>query len=199
MNTSSQQLQNLRSILSAAAFSAVSPYLDPEHPIESLLREYKAGTFSKYRRLSAMMQFVADVNMCHKDSTKVADPAVAAKHLMPELAWSDKEKFAVVLMDVKHTIIATEIISVGTSTECCADPKEVFRTALRYGANRILVAHNHPSGNLEQSPEDVQLTRRLLQCASLMGCPMLDHLIIGNGDFASLRERTTLWTEFPQN
>jgi len=60
------------------------------------------------------------------------------------------------------------------------------------------VAHNHPSGNTEPSPEDIDLTRQLLQAASFLSLPMLDHLILGNGDFKSIREASTLWQEHPQ-
>ena len=66
-------------------------------------------------------------------------------------------------------------------------------------ATIAIVAHNHPSGNLEPSSEDITLTRQLLAGAQFLGVPLLDHLILGNGDFQSLRQITTLWTDYPQD
>jgi DNA repair protein RadC len=112
--------------------------------------------------------------------------------------WESQEKFAVLFLDVKHRYLAKKIISVGTQTETLAHPREIFREALQHRAVRILVAHNHPSGALEPSSEDIDLTRQLLQSAQIMGIPILDHLILGEGQFVSLRQVTTLWSEFTQ-
>jgi DNA repair protein RadC len=62
----------------------------------------------------------------------------------------------------------------------------------------VIVAHNHPSGNVEPSNEDISLTRQLLSGADFLGIPLLDHLILGNGDFLSLRQTSNLWSECPQ-
>ncbi|MEL6765383.1 MAG: JAB domain-containing protein, partial [Cyanobacteria bacterium J06607_6] len=64
---------------------------------------------------------------------------------------------------------------------------------IRQGATRVIIAHNHPSGNLDPSPEDISLTQQLLEASQLLGIPILDHLILGNGDFSSLRQTTSLW------
>jgi DNA repair protein RadC len=63
----------------------------------------------------------------------------------------------------------------------------------------VIVAHNHPSGQLDPSPEDISLIRQLLAGAKLLAIPLLDHLILGNGNFSSLRQSTTLWDECPQD
>jgi DNA repair protein RadC len=132
------------------------------------------------------------------DRTVVDDPSVAAAALSHELMWQSQERFATVLLDIKHRIMATQVVTIGTATETLAHPREIFREAIRQGSARVIVAHNHPSGNLDPSPEDIQLTRQLLKAATILGIPMLDHLILGNGTFASLRETTQLWTEIPQ-
>lgn len=132
------------------------------------------------------------------DRPIIDDPAIAAAILSHDLMWQAQEKFAVVLLDVKHRHLGTQIISVGTATETLAHPREIFREVIRQGATRAIVAHNHPSGNTEPSAEDIALTRQLLQGARLLDIPLLDHLILGSGDFASLRQKTTLWEEYPQ-
>jgi DNA repair protein RadC len=99
---------------------------------------------------------------------------------------------------VKHRLLGTRVITIGTATETLAHPRDIFREVLKQGATRLIVAHNHPSGNIEPSQEDIQLTRQLLSGAQYLGLPLLDHLIIGNGDFLSLRQTTSLWNELPQ-
>jgi DNA repair protein RadC len=132
------------------------------------------------------------------DRAIVDDPAIAAAALGPDLMWQPQERFAVLLLDVKHRILGQQIISIGTATETLAHPREIFREVIKQGATRVIVAHNHPSGNLDPSPEDLTLTRQLLQAAQILDIPLLDHLILGNGDFTSLRQETPLWQEIPQ-
>lgn len=127
--------------------------------------------------------------------TVVDDPSVAAAYLSHELMWQTKERFAVLLLDVKHRILGSKIISIGTATETLAHPREIFHEVIKRGATRVIIAHNHPSGSLEPSKEDISLTRQLLKGANLLGIPLLDHLILGNGDFTSIRQLTDLWTE----
>ncbi|NJM97275.1 MAG: DNA repair protein RadC [Phormidesmis sp. RL_2_1] len=130
--------------------------------------------------------------------TVVDDPGVAAAALGHELMWQDQERFAVLLLDIKHRIIGSKVISIGTATETLAHPRDIFREAIKRGATRLILAHNHPSGNLEPSSEDITLTRQLLKGAHLLGIPILDHLILGNGDYASIRQLTQLWDEIPE-
>jgi len=95
--------------------------------------------------------------------------------------------------------VTPKIISVGTQTETLAHPREIFREALQHKAVRLLVAHNHPSGSLEPSPEDLSMTRQLLKFSQILGIPILDHLILGEGQYVSLRQTTTLWNEVTQD
>lgn len=130
--------------------------------------------------------------------TVIENPETAAALLANQLMWQTQERFAVLLLDVKHRLLSTQIISIGTATETIAHPRDIFREVIRQGATRVIVAHNHPSGQLEPSPEDIALTRQLLSGAQLLGIPLLDHLILGNGNFSSLRQTTTLWDDYPQ-
>jgi DNA repair protein RadC len=132
------------------------------------------------------------------DRPVVDHPSVAANILSADLMWQAQERFAVVLLDVKHRVIGTQIISIGTATETLAHPRDIFREAIRQGATRLIIAHNHPSGSVDPSLEDIALTRQLLAGAELLSIPILDHLILGNGNFASLRQTTSLWDECPQ-
>lgn len=129
----------------------------------------------------------------------IDSPAAAAAVLSGEMMWASQEHFAVVLLDVKNRLIGQHIVTKGLASETLSHPRETFRMAVRQGASRILVAHNHPSGDLQPSSSDLHLTAQLLQAGQIMGIPVLDHLILGGGSFCSLREQTGLWQQYPQS
>lgn len=132
------------------------------------------------------------------ERTRVDDPAVAVSFLSHDLMWEQEERFAVLMLNIRHHFIAKRVLTVGTQTETLAHPRDIFGEALRHRAVRIIVAHNHPSGSLEPSAEDISLTRQLLQGGNVLSLPVLDHLILGDGKFQSLRQTTSLWQEIPQ-
>ncbi|MCU0535511.1 MAG: DNA repair protein RadC [Hydrococcus sp. Prado102] len=129
----------------------------------------------------------------------VDSPTSAASAVSLDLMWQQQERFAVVLLDVKNRIIGTKVVTIGTATETLVHPREIFREVIKQGATKLIVAHNHPSGNLEPSDADIQLTEQLLQGAQYLSIPLLDHLILGNGEYQSLRQLTKLWEKYPQN
>ncbi|MGH2412989.1 MAG: RadC family protein [Microcystaceae cyanobacterium] len=129
----------------------------------------------------------------------IDSPAAAAAALSHDLMWQSTERFAVLLLDVKNCLIGTQVISMGTATETLAHPREIFREAIKQAATKLIIAHNHPSGNIEPSPEDITLTEQLLQGAHFLNIPLLDHLILGNGNYQSLRQITGLWNKYHQN
>ncbi|MCW6035995.1 DNA repair protein RadC [Spirulina subsalsa FACHB-351] len=128
----------------------------------------------------------------------IDSPQVAADALSHDLMWQNQERFAVLLLDNKNCLIGTQVITIGTATETLAHPRDIFREVIRQGATKLIIAHNHPSGNLEPSHADLILTEQLLKSAQLLDLPILDHLILGNGNFASLRQVSDLWTRYPQ-
>ncbi len=129
----------------------------------------------------------------------IDSPDTAAAALSHDLMWQSQERFAVVFLDVKNRLIGTKVITIGTATETLVHPREIFRETIRQGATRLIVAHNHPSGNLEPSQEDLDLTEQLLEGANYLDIPLLDHLILGEGNHQSLRRTTDLWESYPQH
>jgi DNA repair protein RadC len=106
-----------------------------------------------------------------------------------ELRGLDRETFHAFALDGKHRLLRRYMVSVGTLTTSLVHPREVFRPALRFGAVSLVVVHNHPSGDPEPSPEDEEVTRRLVQAGRVLGVPLLDHVVIGEGRYVSLAER----------
>ena len=97
-----------------------------------------------------------------------------------------------VLLDQKHHVLRDERVSLGTLTASLVHPREVFAPAIRESAAAVAFLHNHPSGDPTPSREDRELTRRLAEAGRLMGIPVLDHVIIGEGGFVSLAEEGLL-------
>jgi DNA repair protein RadC len=125
----------------------------------------------------------------------ISDPENANAVLQYDLGFSPVEKSAILILDIKHHLIAKEIIAIGNSSECIVDPKVVFERILRNQGSRFVLAHNHPSGSLDASPEDIEMTRNFLKASKLMNIQMLDHLVIVQGGYCSIRQyHPDLWS-----
>ena len=120
---------------------------------------------------------------------QIADPATAAEYFA-DMAQLEQEEMRVALLDNKHCVL--RIITVARGNVSMVGPAriaELFRDAVRDNAAKILIAHNHPSGDPEPSPEDVGFTRKVKEAGALLGIPVLDHLVIGKGRWVSFNER----------
>ena len=107
--------------------------------------------------------------------------------LCSDLRRQKKEYFVALLLDTQNGVMRRATIHVGTLTASLVGAREVFREAVRDGASSIIVAHNHPSGDPSPSPEDVQVTRQLIMAGNVLDIPVLDHVVIGDRDFSSLK------------
>lgn len=116
-------------------------------------------------------------------------PGSVAATVAPRLRGLAQETFLALLLDGKHRLRRTYVVSTGTLTTSLVHPREVFGPALRIGAAAVVAVHNHPSGDPEPSGEDLQVTRRLVAVGRLVGIPLIDHVVVADGTFCSLRER----------
>lgn len=104
----------------------------------------------------------------------------------------DREHFMVVTLDGGHNVIGVNLVTIGILNRTLIHPREVFRVALRDNAASIILVHNHPSGNLEPSPEDIAITKGLIEASEIMKIKILDHMIIGKGDYYSFLENNKI-------
>jgi len=111
-----------------------------------------------------------------------------AELIVPQFGCKPVEQFGVILLDTKHRVLRTTLLSVGTLDASIVHPRDVFREAASGGAAAVIVFHNHPSGDPSPSPDDVALTRRLIHAGEVMGIDVLDHVIIAESRFHSLRD-----------
>jgi DNA repair protein RadC len=115
-------------------------------------------------------------------------PQDVADFLMPRLRYAAKEQFVVILLNNKNKVIGTEVVSEGSLSSSIVHPREVYAPAILHHAAAIMVAHNHPSGDPKPSIEDEKVTRLLLRSGKVLGIPMIDHVIIGDGNYYSFLE-----------
>jgi DNA repair protein RadC len=115
-------------------------------------------------------------------------PSDAASALMTLLQDEPAEVFAILCLTTKYRVIAYHEVSRGTLDSTLAHPREVFKAALLANAAAIIATHNHPSGDPTPSPDDIDITRRLAAAGDVLGVPMLDHLVIGDGRYYSFKE-----------
>lgn len=115
-------------------------------------------------------------------------PQDVADFLMPRLRYAAKEQFVVILLNNKNKVVGTEVVSEGSLSSSIVHPREVFAPAILHHAAAIMVAHNHPSGDPKPSIEDEEVTRQLLRSGKVLGIPMIDHVIIGDGNYYSFLE-----------
>ncbi|HZG65005.1 MAG TPA: DNA repair protein RadC [Rubrobacteraceae bacterium] len=121
----------------------------------------------------------------------ISSPADVDRLLRGRIANLDRENFVVVLLNTKNEVIESPLVSVGTLSAALVHPREVFKPAIRASAASVILAHNHPSGKVEPSREDREVTGRLVESAEILGIEVLDHVILGDG-FYSMKEHGKL-------
>jgi DNA repair protein RadC len=119
---------------------------------------------------------------------QIRSPRDAAAYLLPTFGARPVEHFGVVLLDAKHRVLRTTVLSVGTLNSTVVEPRDVFREAMLGGAAAVVVFHNHPSGDPSPSHDDGELTARLRAAGDLIGIDLVDHLVLGDVRYCSFRE-----------
>lgn len=122
------------------------------------------------------------------DAVIIRSPHDVAALLSEDLRYLQKEHFVCLFLNTKNHVIAQETLSMGSLNASIVHPREVFRAAIKRSSASIICVHNHPSGDPTPSPEDVQITERLVQAGEIVGIEVLDHVIIGDQRFVSLKE-----------
>ncbi|NLZ38243.1 MAG: DNA repair protein RadC [Firmicutes bacterium] len=131
-------------------------------------------------------------NRARYETVMISSPSEVAALVMEEMRHKLREHFRVLLLDTKNKVLGIEEISIGSLNSSLVHPREVFRPAIRKACASIILIHNHPSGDPTPSREDVEVTKRLTAVGKLIGIGVLDHLIIGDGRFLSMREKGLL-------
>ena len=137
---------------------------------------------------------VVNVRLVREPSLYSAEPIRSPEDVLRviagELATYDREVFAILNLKANGQIINLNICSVGTLNASLVSPREVYKSAILSNACSVIFCHNHPSGNLEPSQEDKDITRRLIRCGELLDIPVMDHIIVAgeSGEMYSFRQ-----------
>jgi DNA repair protein RadC len=123
---------------------------------------------------------------------QIRSPADVFNAVREYLADADREYFLTLMLSTKNNITGVNVASVGTLNSSLVHPREVFKAAILANAAAVVLVHNHPSGIPDPSNEDLEITRRLVEVSKIIGIEVIDHLVIGDGCWVSLKERGIL-------
>lgn len=121
--------------------------------------------------------------------TFLTSPQLVADYLRRKLGRKKKEYFLLLWLDASHNLIKAREISIGILDASLVHPREVFKEAIKASAAQVILAHNHPSGNLDKSPEDLRVTQQLSAAGNLLGIDVIDHIIVTNDGYVSFQEQ----------
>lgn len=125
----------------------------------------------------------------HDQRFQIRSPADAATLLMVEMGYLDQEHLRTVLLDTKNKVQQITTVYIGSVNSASIRIGEIFKAAVRHNSAALIVAHNHPSGDPTPSPEDILVTKQIVEAGRLLDVDVLDHLVIGRGHYVSMRER----------
>ncbi|MBM7613577.1 RadC family protein [Alkaliphilus hydrothermalis] len=153
------------------------------------LSQIKGIGLAKSAQLIAAVELGKRIALATKaNNYKIKSPDDISNLLMEDMRYLKKEHFNIILLNTKHEVIAMENISIGSLNASIVHPREVFIRAIKRSSSAIILAHNHPSGDPSPSGEDVKITKRLQDAGNIIGISVLDHIIIGDGRYYSLKE-----------
>lgn len=122
-------------------------------------------------------------------------PETIADYFMEELRYAEQEQLHVLFLNTRNKLLKEKLMFQGTVNASLVSPREIFMEALECRAVRMVLVHNHPSGDAAPSPEDIQMTRRIYKAGEMLGIQLLDHIIIGDHCYSSFQERGILSEE----
>lgn len=125
----------------------------------------------------------------YEDRFMIRSPEDAANYMMEEMRFLSQEHFVCLYLNTKNQIMHKQTLFIGSLNASIVHPREVFKEAFRRSAASIICLHNHPSGDPAPSREDIDVTKRLVECGKILGIDVLDHLIIGEKKYVSLKEK----------
>lgn len=156
----------------------------------SELARVKGINTAKIAQLKAALELGRRLLLTSSDvRPQITSPHDAANLLMLEMGNLEQEHLRTVLLDTKNRVLSSHTVYIGNVNSSIIRVSEIFREAIRENATALIVAHNHPSGDPTPSPEDVRVTRSIVEAGTLLSIEVLDHLVIGHQKFVSLKER----------
>lgn len=190
--------KNLNDIELLSAISGVRPDLASEilhqyklHEIEDYLEGLNPRITAKQKKaiLSAFELSRRIYGRSAETQRIIKSPQDVIAFLDGDMRYLKKEIFVCIHLNTKNAVLRKETISIGSLNASIVHPREVFSNAVKHSVSAVILCHNHPSGDPDPSSEDIETTRRLIDAGNILGIKVLDHIIIGNGKYVSLKEK----------
>lgn len=160
--------------------------------VEELISINGIGTAKACQIISALELGKRMAKLSRGHRPQITHPSDVSSIYMEDMRYLKKEVFKTILLNTKNEVICDIDVSTGTLNSSIVHPREVFTEPIKRSANSIVLVHNHPSGNPSPSGEDKNITRRLLECADIIGIKILDHIILGDGVYFSFKEHSLI-------
>lgn len=135
------------------------------------------------------LKVVKEKELTYKFDDSITSPMAAVKILQDYIGDSDREHFVIIMLDVKNKINAIHTVSTGSLVSSIVHPREVFKAAIIQNSSSIILGHNHPSGVVDPSNEDLDTTQRLVNASEILGIKILDHIIVSDNNYLSFKEK----------
>ncbi|NLB89411.1 MAG: DNA repair protein RadC [Syntrophomonadaceae bacterium] len=162
-----------------------------EASIDELIKQRGIG-LAKAVQIKAAFELGKRVAISSQYKKYIKSPDDVKNMVMEEMRYFDREHFRAIYLDRKGGVIFMKDISIGGLHSSIVHPREVFKEAVKNSAASIILVHNHPSGDPSPSSEDIEITKRLIDAGNLMGIPILDHIIIGDNIYTSLKAKNLI-------
>lgn len=162
-----------------------------EASLEELIAHRGIGP-AKGASIKAALELGRRIALTTWEKMPIKSPDDVKNMVMEEMRYYDREHFRVLYLDRKGGLISMEDVSIGGLHSSQVHPREVFKTAVKRSAASLILVHNHPSGDPTPSREDIEITRRLISAGQLMGIEVLDHIVIGEKHYTSLKSRNLI-------
>ena len=156
---------------------------------EQELMQIKGIGTGRARQILSLIQLTRALSKPSRVAPIIRSPQDVFEIVGPDIKYLNKEHFIILLLNTKNHLIAKEVVSVGSLNAAIVHPREVFHSAIKRCSASIIAVHNHPSGDPQPSHEDIESTRRLVAAGTIVGIELLDHVVIGNFGFVSMKEK----------
>ena len=163
-----------------------------ESSVEDLAEQPGIG-MAKACSLKSAAEIARRLSSRRQSRARIKSPGDVGQLLMEDMRYLDREHFRVILLNSKNQVLGIESVAVGSLNSAIVHPREIFKLPVKRSAAAVILVHNHPSGDPTPSQEDVEVTRRLVEVGNLLGIEVLDHIVIGDNCYLSLRESHTNW------
>lgn len=160
--------------------------------VEELARQHGIGA-ARACVLKAAAEIGKRLTTMSTERAIITSPGDVGDLLMEDMRYLDREHFRIVMLNTKNQVLAVESVAVGSLNAAIVHPREIFKAAISKSAAAVVLVHNHPSGDPTPSQDDIQITKRLVDAGRLLGIEVLDHVVIGDNRYLSLRTTRADW------